>query len=78
MMKKNHHLFHATNVRREEKKENFLSLQFGPFTKNSPFSPKNQMNFHSYQETKMLRRAWGVRISSWIQEIEAGGERKSS
>ena len=63
---------------KRERNKVLLFLQFGPFTKNSPFSPKNQMNFHSYQETKMLRRAWGVRISSWIQEIEAGGERKSS
>ncbi|KHG11115.1 hypothetical protein F383_15841 [Gossypium arboreum] len=66
-----------TKVRRRRVKEVFISLQFGPSTKNSPFLPKNQKNFHSYQERKMLRRLWEVRISSWIQEMKAEGERKS-
>ena len=56
--------FHATNVRREEKKESFPFLQFGPFTKNSLFSPRNQKNFHSFQERRITRRQWGARISS--------------
>ncbi|KHF99409.1 hypothetical protein F383_38377 [Gossypium arboreum] len=51
----------------KRKKEAFSSLQFGPSTKNSPFSPKNQKNFYSYQERKMLRRLWDVKISSWVQ-----------
>ena len=73
-------IFHASNVRRREKegRKVLFSLQFGPSSKNLPFSPRNQKNFHIHQERKITRRLRGARISSWIQEIEAGGERKSS
>ena len=62
---KNHHLLpmHPT-YEEKRRKETLLSLQFGPFTKYSPFSLRNQKNFHSYQERKIIRRQWGARISS--------------
>ena len=60
---------HLPCIQREEKRERkkvLLSLQIGHSSKNLPFSPRNQKNFHSHQERKITRRLWGARISSWI------------
>ena len=62
---KNHHLLPCIPTYEEKrKKATFFSLQFGPFTKYSPFSLRNQKNFHIHQERKITRRLWGARISS--------------
>ena len=63
-MMKNHHLSMQPTLEEKRRKKVLLSLQFGPFTKNSLFSPRNQKNFHSFQERKIIRRQWGARMSS--------------
>ena len=54
---------HLPCIQREKKRER-SSLQFDPSSKNLPFSPRNQKNFHIHQERKITRRLWGSRISS--------------
>ncbi len=63
-MMKNHHLSMQPTLEEKRRKKVLLSLQFGPSTKNLPFSPRNQKNFHIHQERKITRRLWGARISS--------------